>query len=327
MEKLILARWDVIHRAIRDVRLSLLHGANGEFFQAQFHSQYLFSLQYRPFGSSGFHEDKKRLLELMLSKERFDDFPLFADCWERIRDELAMDPGTTMEQVWQQLPLLDGFRNKQSMPKLSRWFSWNQAAEEKLPEWTALKMVLAYHFDGLDLDPDEAYARRQLDQLAKESDEQTNMRKEFGKLKEKLGGGLKLCYHIMSQKLWVMIRIIVLCTRPVWSWYSHQVKDIQNPVDQVGRLVQLKDDWAHERHLRKLAALPTSMSEELISLVAKSEFADTAAKISELSQRLLKHRAWSLSRASAPPDCYAGLLCPDPALQQAGAIAVACHCH
>ena len=314
---MILARWDIIHRAIRDVRLSLLHFANGEFFQAQFHSQYLFSLAYRPFGSSGFFQDKRRLLELMLSRETCESVPMFVDSWESIRDELQMPASSTMADVWAALPLLDGFNSKQVFPKLSRWFSWNQAADEKMCEWTALKVVLNYHFAGEDLDPDEAYQKRLLEHLAKESNAETNMRHEFGKLKEKLGGGLKLCYHIMSNKLKQMVQIVMICTRPVWSWYSHTIKEVHHAQHQVQKLIGLQHGWMSEEHLQRLAGLPTSLDEELRQLLGKIEFDDTCSKVSELSQRVLKNRVWSLSRAAAPPDCYAGLLSLDDAAQKA----------
>ena len=69
--------------------------------------------------------------------------------------------------------------------------------------------------------------------------------------------------------------------------------------------------------LRELAGIATSEKGELVDLLASSEFADTGEKVAELSQHLLKHRAWSLSKSSAPPDCYSGLLSQDGRLQQA----------
>ena len=115
MESMILARWDVIHRSIRDVKLSLLHGAGGEFYQAQFHSQYLFSMAYRPYGSSGFFEDKKRLLEMMMAREGPDTVPMFVDSWEKIRDEIGLPSTATMTDTWNALPNLDGFRTKANL--------------------------------------------------------------------------------------------------------------------------------------------------------------------------------------------------------------------
>ena len=85
--------------------------------------------------------------------------------------------------------------------------------------------------------PDEAYQKRLLEHLAKESNAVTNMRHEFGKLKEKLGGGLKLCYHIMSNKLKQMVQIVMICTRPVWLWYSHTIKEVHHAQHQVQKMI------------------------------------------------------------------------------------------
>lgn len=92
-------RWDVYHRSIRDVKLSLLHSCNGRFLQAQMYSQYLWALSYRPYNSSGFHEDKIRILEVMLARENPETFPLFHDMWETIRDDLQMPASSTMHDV------------------------------------------------------------------------------------------------------------------------------------------------------------------------------------------------------------------------------------
>ena len=328
LERLIQIRWDVIHRSIRDVKLSLLHGSNGEFLQSQLHSQYLFSMSYRPFGSGGFAEDKKRALELMLARETPDSLLMFREVWETIREEMKMPPNTSPSQVWAALPSLPGFLNKQTLPKLSRWFSWNQSAEENLPQWTSLKLVLGYHFEGQGLDPDEAYQKRQLDALAREQkgSDQSNasMRKQFSQLKQRLGGGLKLCYHLMSNKLLQMVNIISVCTRPIWTWYADSVKDVQNAEDQVNLLVTLSQTWGHEPHLSELAAVHGALTAprdmQLMQLLRGSVFEDTAEKVSELTGHLLKHRAWSLSKASAPPDCYAGLLSEDNQLGQASGL-------
>lgn len=97
--KLISVRWDLYHRSIRDVKLSLLHSSNGAFLQAQMHSQYLWSLSYRPYGTSGFHEDKVRALEIMMSREQPESFTLFQDVWENIRQDLGMPDTATMFEV------------------------------------------------------------------------------------------------------------------------------------------------------------------------------------------------------------------------------------
>lgn len=168
--KLISVRWDLYHRSIRDVKLSLLHSSNGAFLQAQMHSQYLWSLSYRPYGTSGFHEDKVRALEIMMSREQPESFTLFQDVWENIRQDLGMPDTATMFEVWQRLPTAGGFTSKGTLPKLGRWFSWNQAYEEQRDSWNILKLVLQYQYVDSELDPDTAAQKRELDALAELGD-------------------------------------------------------------------------------------------------------------------------------------------------------------
>lgn len=160
----------VHHRSIRDVKLSLLHSSNGAFLQAQMHSQYLWSLSYRPYGTSGFHEDKVRALEIMMSREQPESFTLFQDVWENIRQDLGMPDTATMFEVWQRLPTAGGFTSKGTLPKLGRWFSWNQAYEEQRDSWNILKLVLQYQYVDSELDPDTAAQKRELDALAELGD-------------------------------------------------------------------------------------------------------------------------------------------------------------
>ena len=117
-----------------------------------------------------------------------------------------------------------------------------------------------------------------------------------------------------------------MCTRPIWSWYSHAIKEIRHADHQVAKLVSLQREWVSERHLRRLAALPTSNLEEL-QVVLNMGISDTVPKVLELSQLLLKHRLWSLSKSAAPPDCYAGLLSADRDLQEAGWLLFISHWH
>ena len=66
-----------------------------EYLQSQMHSQYLWSLAYRPFGSGTFVEDKTRaLMELMIARES-SDLSIFRELWEQIRDEAGMAPTST----------------------------------------------------------------------------------------------------------------------------------------------------------------------------------------------------------------------------------------
>ena len=267
----------------------------------------------------------------MMARETFESCPEFLENWERIKKELSLPPDYTARQVWGVLPDLETFGSKCTFPKLGRWFSWNQAAEEQLKEWTALKCVLAYHF-GHDaaLDPDEAQRKRTLGRMVQEDARnaghagQDSLRKQFGRLKEQLGGGLKLSYHLMSKKLYQMCTIICVATRPTWSWYTHTVKDVKSPDDNLVQLVKLSDSWNSEPHLKKTAAIAISRDSQLVDLLQSMDFEDTACKTASLSHHILKRRAWSLAKNSAPPDCYAGLLSTDYDVAKASVVSGHC---
>ena len=57
-------RWDKIHRCIRDIKLALKHTEAGIFLRAQLFSAYIYSLNYKPFGTGGFAQQKRRILNV-----------------------------------------------------------------------------------------------------------------------------------------------------------------------------------------------------------------------------------------------------------------------
>lgn len=153
MNRLVHHKWDIFHRCIRDLKLSLQYSSRGSFLQSQLHSNYLWGLAYRPYGTGHFQEHKKRFLEVMLRRESWSTCQLFHEMWEDIRTDLGMDPLSSMETVWNQLAECRTFHVKGTCPKLGRWFSWQNAAEEQLPEFHVLKLVLAYHHKGEKREP------------------------------------------------------------------------------------------------------------------------------------------------------------------------------
>lgn len=71
--------------------------------------------------------------------------------------------------VWDALAERNTFHTKGTLPKLSRWFSWNDSCEEQLPEFRGLKLCLGYHYQDSKLDPDLAEEQRGLASLVNES--------------------------------------------------------------------------------------------------------------------------------------------------------------
>ena len=121
----------------------------------------------------------------------------------------------------------------------------------------------------------------------------------------------------MSERLYVTTSVISIVTRPFWTWYSRSVKHCKSAEDNVHKLIELRHSWCPGQHLKELAAIPISRVDQLTRLLRRSEFEDTPALICQSSHTLLTYRTWSLAKASAPPDCYAGLLSDDLGLQKA----------
>ena len=324
---LIHVRWDIFHRCIRDLKLSLQYSCRGIFLQAQMHSNYMWGLSYRPYGTGHFHEHKKRLMEILLSRESWETCNEFDQYWEDIRDDLGMSPHSSMEEVWRELPSCRLFQAKGTCPKQGRWFAWNDAATEQLPEFHVLKMVLKYHHGSEDgkkkLDPDEHIEQEAIALATRRSmrgdGSRADMRQEFSDLKKALGGGTRLAYFCMSERLWALCHILQVVSEPCWTWYAHEVKENQNHIDCLNRTIHLQTHWAGENHLQRLAAIPTSRHPIFVRLIAEKRVLDTGPKTVDLCLHILTRRAWSFVRHNAPPDCYAGILDDsNPPLQQDG---------
>eukprot|EP00435_Cladocopium_sp_Y103_P024945 s3343_g6.t1 len=144
----------------------------------------------------------------------------------------------------------------------------------------------------------------------------TDMRKEFSALKEASGGGTKLAYFVMSEKLFGLCHILQICTRPIWSFYTSEVKNTLNQSDSLDRSMSLQTMWKREEHLQELAGVPLSQDPQLVRLISEKHMWDTGDKCLHLIFHLLSRRTWSFVRHSAPPECYAGILSLDEVLRQ-----------
>ena len=71
MRAMMLASWDKIHRLIRDMKLSVIHASGGVFLKSQLYSNHLWSVNYKPFSSGIFGDQKQRLLNVFLSAVTF----------------------------------------------------------------------------------------------------------------------------------------------------------------------------------------------------------------------------------------------------------------
>lgn len=318
MGRLIHSRWDLFHRCVNDVKLGL-KSAGPLYVSCQMHSTYLWALQFRPFSSGAFSYDLKRLHEHFFATEDMSYHP-FQLQWRLFRTDLSLPDTAGPLEVWEAIANLEGFQRKGTLPKLSRWFSWNAAYSERAPEFRVLRMLLGHHLgpDAEKLDPNEALAKRELEAQAKAQGGAVNkesLRKEFAQMKESLGGGVRLAFHMMSDRMLQCIHLIGAATQPLWTWYAESVTSIKNAAESLELAIRMQTQWPTDEHLQLTAGLLMSGPAQLVMLVNDPElgkFKDTQPRFFDLCTHLLKQRAWSFAKQySSPPDCYAAALSTD----------------
>ena len=266
-ENMVHVKCDKIHRAIRDFKNCLSRCLKGLFLKAQLHSSYIFALNYKPFGSGGFHQHKVDVMEKFVSSTS----PANSSLWDAYREKIAFDLGRELSgdefEIENMLADINSFMKKGSLVKSSRWFSWNQLCCEQLHEFHVLKMLLADHFGE-----DESFSpcsrertslysnsantqpgkelfegrvpesdndgERQEDALGalqklSQAGRATDPRKELSLLKASMGG-FKLAYFLMTEDLFDHSKILYKVTEPLWTWCGKQVKNVKSPQDGRG---------------------------------------------------------------------------------------------
>ena len=78
-------KFDKIHRCVRDYKLALGRCMGGLFLKAQLHSSYIWGLNYKPFETGQFHDQKKDILDF-LQTESVD-----GALWQEFRERIAFD--------------------------------------------------------------------------------------------------------------------------------------------------------------------------------------------------------------------------------------------
>ena len=276
-------------------------------------------------------EEKKRMMDHFMALQTSDYGP-FVEQLQLFKLDLGLPEHTSPQEVFDAICELPGFIKKGTLPKLSRWFSWNQSCEEQVPEFRVLRMVLKHWLGHAadKLDPNDAVESRELKMAAKATQKsdgtKESLRSEFSRLQQNLGGGLKLAYYLMSDRLLQIVRLIAAATRPTWTWYADTVKSVKSAEDTVKQTTKLQKSWASDNHLVETAAVLTARSPEVVSLFEDpdlSRFKDSGDKLFKLVSNLLKRRAWSFAKQyTAPPDCYSAILGGSVAEAQASHVCV-----
>ena len=95
--KMVLMKFEKIHRLIRDIKLALAHSCGGVLMKAQVYSSSLWNCHLKPFGSGHFGTLMERALNVFCSRNTVVS-PLFQKYVRRIAKELGMPCATREEE-------------------------------------------------------------------------------------------------------------------------------------------------------------------------------------------------------------------------------------
>ena len=115
-------------------------------------------------------------------------------------------------------------------------------------------------------------------------------------------------YKLMKTELDDHTRIIHIVERPCWNFYTREITECKNAVDEAKRAKRLASGWFKEPHLFE------TLKESLFD-IANLKFMDIplgdsekATKVLAFAWTLYRKRIWTMSKHSSPPDCYANIL-------------------
>ena len=135
---------------IRDLKLAM--ESCKAVHRAVLHYTFIVSLNYRPFNSGVWHEDKKMMLrffkDTLPGKHENNYFRYYARLWAHATGQQA-STNDDFEQLWDKLDELKSFMNKLANPKAMRWFSINDSCKDQLDEFWPLKMIMRYDMVGV----------------------------------------------------------------------------------------------------------------------------------------------------------------------------------
>jgi hypothetical protein len=193
--KMVHAKFDKVHRIIRDLKNSEKQCMDSIFMVCKMWSAYLYGMNNRPFNSGANFTKKKRLLELF-SRTQDVNSPVFRKYLHRIAKDwkLPCDSEENVQAIYDNVLQMDSFTNKMSQPKQANWFAWNKAAHEQIPEFWPTKMVLESQLDDVDPDCGDSFAVR-------------NPSAALVKML-KAGGGLRLAYRLMTTSMHTNVKIM-----------------------------------------------------------------------------------------------------------------------
>ena len=198
---MVFAKFDKIHRLIRDLKQAEAGCCKKIFLKAKLQSAYLFSVNKRPFGSGANAIEKEEWMK-HFSLHYNVESSLFLKHLPKLADDWDMPCNTRQErkEIFERVLDSPSFNRHMSHPKLSNWFAWNKCAYEQLGEFFAGRMVYESQVGGEVADPCETGGFS----LSAGVDPRAELQAIL-----KGGGGLKLAYKLMKDGLYAHVRIML----------------------------------------------------------------------------------------------------------------------
>ena len=168
-------------------------------------------------------------------------------------------------------------------------------------EWWGTRLILEFYLDDSVSDPDDP------------------SQKQFKELRKNKVGGLKLAYLSLSQQNWEHCKLLQICGKPCWTWFTIFHKTIKSAKDALLYSIHMASEWQSSAHLIELAQLCSpegAGSFEEVMHWARDTLA-LSGTAWEYTRELLGQRCGSFAKHGLPPHCYAPILGMDPQAQQA----------
>ena len=273
---MVFCKFDWIHRLIRDIKGAENGCCKKIFTKTKLWSSYLFSLRKRPFGSGANATMMERLKDLFELQCDINS-PVFKKYLPKLAKAWKMPYSTDSEKqsIFDRVLDVEAFRKHGSHPKLANWFAWNQASHDQTPDSYAVKMVFT--------DPDDCGSF------------------EIGAAVDRL----------MKAALQDHVRIAYVVENPCWDYYTHGIEFTKSPADNLKRTWGLSNNrWAASPHLFGTLRHALLELDSLEFMQIPMGESPQATKTLHLAWTLTAKLAWSMSKESAPPNCYSEILQP-----------------
>lgn len=307
-------RFDAFHRGVNDVKLATLHCRKSIFRRVQMFTSFIFALNYGPWGSSAFYDEKKPMLEYFYAMydSKSPEFRRFAVKFA-IANCVPHDTDEDFDDIYLSYYDLSSFNEKGPLPKASRWFSWYENYAFHWRELWALKtIVLCYFGDGFAADDN--------DDVRLVAQTGNDPREEVRQLRAKTGG-FKLAYKLICDDLVHYARILFHVGRPCYNHHADRASGIKTPEQGALDTINMSRGlWVEE--IQEISEASFRNIENLTAFGLLRTTADTiwcdhvAQEIIDLALHISEQRAWTGKLFyELPLRRYSGLLADSDAVR------------